>query len=263
MTEQKNSYKQIWKPILIFSSAFLIYGLLSVFLYRRFGSDAYAIGRFLYAVLCLILYLFTMPKPLMKQGSWKAVPIWTGVFLAVFYFCYLIVITDVPGNLSALFQEDMHAVFRVVLLAGAAGIFEETMVRGYAADATHRWTAKCRYPVLLTGVLTSLLFGLLHLSNLHGDNASQVWIQVFYACMIGLALYALRSISGSIWLPLITHILIDLQPGLGDGVTASGSFALYAEIFLPLGVLSLCYLFLLEDAVRHQIVSVDIRNMQK
>ncbi|MGN1388260.1 MAG: lysostaphin resistance A-like protein [Bulleidia sp.] len=248
MSEQKKSHKQIWKPILIFSSAFFGYGMLSLFLYQRFGSDAYAIGRFLYAAVCLILYLFSMPEPLLKQGSWKAVPIWTAVFLAVFYFCYLIVITDVPGSLAALFQEDMHAVFRVVLLAGAAGIFEETMVRGYAADVIYRWTSKCRYPVLLAGVLTSLLFGLLHLSNLHGDNAAQVWIQVFYACMIGLALYSLRMISGSIALPVITHILIDLQPGLGDGVTASAPFLLYAEIFLPLGVFSLCYLFLLEDA---------------
>lgn len=249
MTEKKHSHKQIWKPILIFSSAFFGYGMLSMFLDQRFGTDAYAIGRFLYAILCLILYLFSMPKPLLKQGSWKAVPIWTAVFLAVFYFCYLIVIMDVPGNLAALFQEDMHAVFRVVLLAGAAGTFEETMVRGYAADAILCWTSKCRYPILLTGILTSLLFGMLHLSNLHGDNAAQVWIQVFYACMIGLALYSLRAISGSITLPIIAHILIDLQPELGEGAVSSGPFLLYLEVFLPLGVLSLCYLFLLEDAL--------------
>ena len=67
MTEKKHSHKQIWKPILIFSSAFFGYGMLSMFLDQRFGTDAYAIGRFLYAILCLILYLFSMPKLLLKQ----------------------------------------------------------------------------------------------------------------------------------------------------------------------------------------------------
>ena len=248
MSEKRNVRKLILKPIVIFSLAFLAYGLLSVFFYRCFGEDGYAIGRFLYALLCLVLYQCSGPEPLMEKGSWKTVKVWTILFLFVFGFCYLIMIMDVPGNIAALFREDLHTVFRISLLAAAAGIFEETMTRGYAADTIHRWTSRWKYSVLFSASMTSILFGLLHLSNFHGDNAVQVWIQVFYACMIGLALYALQAISGSIALPILAHILIDLQPGLADGVSASGPFSLYAEVFLPLGVLSACYVFLMEDS---------------
>ena len=56
----------------------------------------------------------------MEKGSWKTVKVWTILFLFVFGFCYLIMIMDVPGNIAALFREDLHTVFRISLRAAAA-----------------------------------------------------------------------------------------------------------------------------------------------
>jgi membrane protease YdiL (CAAX protease family) len=176
--------------------------------------------------------LLTCPHPLAAAGTWGI------VFLVVFLGVYMLYLLAVPLQAAAVMRLPREMRENVLMAAGEAGLLEETAMRMLALAAFVQWTEKRRHTLVLGALATSLLFGLIHLGNLNGTNTLQVWIQVFYATMLGLALCCLRMLTNTISLPILAHFLIDLQPTLLSGSEASGPLWIYVAVFLPLGVIS-------------------------
>ena len=101
---------------------------------------------------------------------------------------------------------------RGILLLGVGtllvGFSEELLVRGIAVGALQ----KAGYSVLITGIASSLIFGLLHFMNYFtGQDIKKTSIQVAGTIGMGLNFYITLVISGSLWLPIIAHALYDLS----------------------------------------------------
>lgn len=88
------------------------------------------------------------------------------------------------------------------------GISEELLTRGILVDLVQ---ADGRGPVLVA-LITSVIFGLLHGANvLNGQDARTTAIQVAGTIPMGLALFASLAVSGTLWLPIALHFLLDFS----------------------------------------------------
>ncbi len=98
----------------------------------------------------------------------------------------------------------------VLLIIGVAiiGISEELLVRGITVSALQDGG----FSIFWTGIISSLIFGILHFSNyFNGQDLKKTTIQVGGTFLMGLNFYILLVISGSLWLPIILHALYDLS----------------------------------------------------
>ena len=92
------------------------------------------------------------------------------------------------------------------------GIMEEFIFRGLIYRATE--VIANEHAAI---IVSSILFGLIHLTNLSGDSAWQfVLLQVAFNAALGLGLGVLRAKSGSIFGGLLFHIFLDIN-GLFKG----------------------------------------------
>lgn len=115
-------------------------------------------------------------------------------------------------------------VLTAILLAAIAGIGEELTFRGVAVV-----TLRAKLSEVWVAVVPSVVFGLVHLLNLGGDlPTSEVLYQVFYAILFGFAAYALRRVTGGLFIPILIHTL---NNGLEDivGFTGGGPVAVLVD----------------------------------
>jgi uncharacterized protein len=97
---------------------------------------------------------------------------------------------------------------QTVLVVALVGFNEETLFRGVVLHGL-----RSRGP-LVAGLISSLVFGLLHLPNLLSiHQLSFVVLESFNAALIGLLFAALRLRMISLWPLIVTHALWDL-PGI-------------------------------------------------
>ncbi|TYC50538.1 CPBP family intramembrane metalloprotease [Weissella muntiaci] len=92
-----------------------------------------------------------------------------------------------------------------------AGVSEELILRGIILVALINLFRDRRYSNLISINLSSMVFALLHLLNLFSSSSSFTMTvgQVIYAYMLGVFLSVLFISSGSLLMPIISHILID------------------------------------------------------
>ena len=95
-----------------------------------------------------------------------------------------------------------------LLLAPATllvGVFEELLARGMLVAGLRR-----RLPEFWVWLLSSLIFGLLHLLNiLAGQSVVQTLLQVVFAASFGSALYIARRLTRTIVTPIVMHAVWD------------------------------------------------------
>jgi uncharacterized protein len=88
------------------------------------------------------------------------------------------------------------------------GLSEELLVRGYLVDVLQ---ADGRAPWIVA-LVTSVVFGLLHGANVvNGQDAKTTSIQVVGTVFMGLALFTCLAVSGTLWLPIALHFLLDFS----------------------------------------------------
>ena len=127
------------------------------------------------------------------KGSWKyIVPLaLLALMLVPYFFSSTIVDPLVPAVLDVIF----------------IGVMEELIFRGLIFRATEVLTDEHK-----AVIISSILFGLIHLVNLSGDyTMSFVLLQVAFNAVIGLGFAALRVKTKSILAGIIIHIFLDIN----------------------------------------------------
>lgn len=147
----------------------------------------------------------------------------------------------------ALFSSPFKTIIASVTIALSAGFFEEYFVRGYLFDLSQRilnYFKIKKYTLLITSIVTSILFGLIHLGNISepGATLAAVHQQVFYAICLGIFFAALRLASNTIYLGAILHFIFDLQATI-SGPPVLESWYLIATLFVPVALLSLVFIY--------------------
>ena len=101
--------------------------------------------------------------------------------------------------------------FAAAFITGfAPGFFEEVVLRGSAlSNMMYHWKDK-KNPVLRSLVVSSLIFGALHLINLSHAGVAETLMQVGYAAGVGFLFGAAYLRSRNIVGPVICHAIIDI-----------------------------------------------------
>ncbi len=147
-----------------------------------------------------------------------------------------------------------------IAMALSAGFGEEAMFRGLAVPIGMRYL-KGGNKILVTALVTSVVFGLSHLGNARGGNAIG-FVQAVASMGSGLFYAAVFLRSGSICVPVLMHALYDwmyfvtnpaLQNGemAGMGVTAAVILSCVVDLSM-----SAAGLWLIRPAVREKIEAV-------
>ena len=90
--------------------------------------------------------------------------------LAFGYFILLYIINENIQSMLHLFQSSPEIIVTCTAIALGAGFLEEYLVRGYLFNLTQRFLKKYNNKLLITSIVTSIIFGLLHLFNLGLDT---------------------------------------------------------------------------------------------
>lgn len=164
---------------------------------------------FVLVVTLPVLYLLGWLRPVFfEQKRVRGILPTVLAFGPVLYLGYLAVTarwSEIP----------VGTVLTAILLAAIAGIGEELTFRGVAVV-----TLRARLSEVWVAVVPSVIFGLVHLMNLGGDlPTAEVLYQVVYAILFGFAAYALRRVTGGLFIPILIHTL---NNGLEDIVDFTG-----------------------------------------
>lgn len=105
------------------------------------------------------------------------------------------------GDLAALLPQNRRDLKAFTVLSFTAGIVEEIVFRGYLF-----WYFLPLLPAWAVVIVTGLLFGLGHIYQ-GSNNALRI-------AAIGIAIGALYLVTGSLWVPIVLHILADVMQGV-------------------------------------------------
>ncbi len=128
------------------------------------------------------------------------------VLQTIAFFGMAITVTEEPG-----FQwsPPVMIVLGILTMFGV-GFREEALFRGVIANAIGCRFGKDARGVWKSVVLSGLIFGLMHISNLfHGVNLVAVLVQCVTASALGMVLTAVYYRGGSLWALVFLHALTD------------------------------------------------------
>lgn len=108
-----------------------------------------------------------------------------------------------------------RAIAVMILATLLVGFSEELLVRGVLVE----YLQDAGFDLRLVAVVTSVVFGLLHgLNIINGQSVSTTVLQVILTTLVGLALFAALMASGTLWLPILLHFLMDFAVIARGGV---------------------------------------------
>ena len=146
------------------------------------------------------------------------------------------------------------------VMALSAGFGEEAIFRGLAVPIGMRYL-RGRNKILITAIVTSVVFGLSHLGNAKGGNVIGI-VQAVAAIGSGLLYAAIFLRTGSVMVTIVMHFLIDwmyfvTNPALQNGEMANMGVttAVIISCIVDLSM-SAAGLWLIRPAVREKIEAV-------
>ncbi len=143
-----------------------------------------------------------------KKGLLFCVP---ALLVALDNFPFLPLIT---GSLK--FVGSAGDIFPYVLYCLSIGVMEETIFRGNVLPLFMFKFSKDKKGTICAVVVSSAIFGAMHLLNLLGGFSPMVFLQVGYSFLIGCMCAAAMLFSGNIIVPIIIHALFDIGGFLTD-----------------------------------------------
>ena len=153
-------------------------------------------------------YIFTQKRDKFWPTVLKAWPI-----LAI-ACVYLIV------SLVSVFNNGINGYELVGLIIFTAfiGVFEEFMCRGWIQNEFIERFGDNRKNVIYSILVSSLLFGFMHITNVFFANQSltETLLQIFNACIMGAAFGAIYYKSKNIWVPVFFHAFWDFSVMLSE-----------------------------------------------
>lgn len=174
-----------------------------------------------------------------KEGKVKILTI---VFCIMIVLLYLLM--GSIGNWIRVFSLMPEMMWSAICVALAAGIGEEFLCRVLLFNLFIKIFENKKYVLLWASLFSSVLFGLFHLINLiHNGPVDAVLQQVFYATAVGLAFSYLHIFTNGIWLCVLAHFLLDLQPTIATMDIQASSWGPILIIFGIVIVISIVCIY--------------------
>ncbi len=123
-----------------------------------------------------------------------------------------------PGSISSLQGTSIWVCINLILYCAAIGITEEFLCRGWVQNEFLERFGKNRKQVILSIVLSSFIFGGMHISNIWNANQGvfETFLQVIQATASGALLGSIYYRTKNIWTVAFLHGFYDFAIMLGD-----------------------------------------------
>lgn len=130
----------------------------------------------------------------------------------------VIVVLVGDSTLNPQFQFTLSHVIMAVFVGLSVGLFEEYVFRGVLVSALRQ---RYRVGPLMTAFLSGLMFSLVHLVNATGGSLTMTLVQMLEAVGLGAFFAAVYLVTGSLWLSIIAHGMIDGFDALAFGTLSN------------------------------------------
>lgn len=199
-------------------------------------NDSAFMGAIIFLLLTLVIMKhWSYPGPSMrltKEANWK-------ILLLLLIFCIWFVTWNAFGGsgsfLKSFFTFNFsHVTFKPqnILTGLEAGIAEELLFRYVFLTILLRAFRNHRYQIFYAAGISSLCFGLLHLTNLAaGQNLANTLNQVIFAFGMGLLMCGIYLYTKLFYIIVIFHTLLDTLVFSVSGVTMTGKVTVIDSIF--------------------------------
>lgn len=192
------------RPLLFAAGCLLIYGG-----YGWVGQTAKAAGSRWGAMGGELLAAVLAALILTGLGWWKrvdfAAPRWRSLWVVLPYLVY------VAGGYRGVNTPWIDTLF-IAVEAFLVGFQEEVWLRGIFLEVL-----RPRFRVYGAVIISSIMFGMLHLSNVFsGATIEGVILQMLVTLVFGLIAAGIRLRTGSIWVPVLLHAAVDFLSWVGS-----------------------------------------------
>lgn len=145
--------------------------------------------------------------------SWQNIKNIQAVFLVSAF-----ILVGIFNNWSTYTTTKLELLILFTLSTFVVGIVEELTFRGTIFPLLIKSFQTTNRPVLISAVLSSFMFGLVHFINLFSQPENVVGIisQVFFATAIGVFFCGLMVRTENILIPCIIHALVNFSFGAGE-----------------------------------------------
>ena len=153
-----------------------------------------------------------------------------GLLLGWFGFVYIAItffVNFMPAQENGFIVSNTFYLLLVILhpLIGT-GLFEEVLYRGLVLKILLKKTGGTKKGIMFACVVSSMLFGLLHIPNLiTGAPVLQTVSQIISAATIGLFFAAIYLRTKRLWIPILFHGFLNLSAQIFNAIVASDTVA--------------------------------------
>ena len=182
---------------------------------------ASSIARIIVGIALIVIFRKTFLKGSPASGITYALPALLSVGWNLVY------------NLSSGSQIDVDAMAKAALITALApAIFEEVLFRGIFVSNL-KASGKKAFPCV---IISAVFFSLLHATNLVGQDAITVALQVCYSLVIGLMFGAIYLKNGSLSQVMLAHFLLDYSNRIYFQPATSSSVPMIVAFIVLLAV---------------------------
>ena len=214
MKKTKNIFWFFVKMILIFividfSITFLANLLLGTTFIYKYGQEL--IVEIFYALLVLIVmllfknsYVFTNKQEKFKKSISYGLPM---------------ILVSIIFLVSSIFSLDGFSIpnfINVLIFCIFIGIAEEFLCRGWIQNEFIERYSKDKKSVILSIILSSLVFGLMHITNVTTQSLFETILQIINATAMGVFLGSIYYKTKNIWSVIFLHSFYDFSIFLGE-----------------------------------------------
>ena len=213
--EKRNIYFYFITMIVVFIAVNILCQILPNLIamninYSKYGSELLFEILFAFIILIVMLlfknsYVFTEKKMKFKDSVLLGLPM------------LILIGINLYGSISSLESFNSSNFFNLLLLCIFIGISEEFLCRGWLQNEFIERFGDTKKHIILSIVFSSLIFGLMHISNLlTGQSLFQTITQILQATSIGILFGSIYYRSKNIWSVIFLHGLYDFSIMLSD-----------------------------------------------
>lgn len=202
-------------------------GIFISFLMQESGADSYV--QMALQELCGVVLAYAA----MKLGGCADILHERGIGLGkgLLVGGYFLVVGAYSGVLYMVIYDGARAlrpwylIVTFVICMLLVGMTEEFLCRGVLAELLLRHYGATKSGVWKAVIVSGILFGLAHLTNLAGAEPVGVLVQCVIAGMMGMAFAAIYFRTGCIWVTVLLHAFVDTCALITSGLYDAGGAA--------------------------------------
>jgi membrane protease YdiL (CAAX protease family) len=191
---------------------------------------------------CGLLQVSGLRIVLQNRGCGFFKGLLVGMYLLVISFLSIILYVSVYTGKRHL--QDWYMIVIYIACMICVGITEEFVFRGIIATLLLKKFGTGRAGIWAAVIVSGILFGAAHISNIFTASPNGVFVQAAIAAMLGMLLATIYFRTGCIWVTVVLHALVDIAAAITTGLYGGGTMSDTVSAYQPT-MLLFCGIYLI------------------